>query len=536
MVRTSAFGAGLTYGFDVSRAWRRVRLLLERSEIFVPALILVVLVLVLLLSRVLTAERIFTPQTGPVVTPMPTVRTPSPLTGPAPNIVLILTDDQRATDVSVMPNVKRLLSDRGITFTRAYASTALCCPSRASILTGQHPYHTGVFDNFEPGGGVSAFKDRSTVSTWLNEAGYTTSYVGKYLNGYEQLGGNSFVPPGWDDWHASLTLEPSLGPASGYYDFGLNENGDFNTFGSSPENYVTTVLSRRAVDFVSKAPSPFFLHFAPNAPHIPAMPAPGDANAFADRPPERPPSYNHQADDRSPAANLEPLTERLENEMDNYLRNALASLLGVDRAVADIHDAVDARGELDNTVFIFMSDNGMLLGEHRILGKAWPYEPSIHLPLIIKMPGSDEASVSDELVQNVDIAPTITELAGARPRLRFDGVSLVPLLRGEPVKWRQEIPIMYLGDGRYLAPPRFIAIRTSRYKFILYQTGDRELFDLENDPHELENLSGTPDAYEIEEPLFQRLARLTPQGYLGRRSLPRPTPYPSVPSEEFFAD
>jgi arylsulfatase A-like enzyme len=527
----------LTYRFDVPRKiWRRARLLLDRNEIFVPVLILVVLILIVVFSRALTPEPSFVPGAEPIVTPIPTARTPSPLSGPAPNIVFILTDDQRAKDVSVMPNVKRLLADRGMTFTRAYASTALCCPSRASILTGQHAYHTGVLDNTPPRGGVSALKHESTLATWLKEAGYNTSYIGKYLNGYEQPDAHEYVPPGWDDWHALFTLEPGLTPKSLAYDYGLNENGDLNTFGTSPENYLTTVLTRRAVDFISKARSPFFLHFATAAPHIPAQPAPGDEHAFDDRPPERPPSYDVRTDDTSPAAQFEPITGAFEYLMDRYVRNALASLLAVDRAVAELYEAVEARGELDNTVFIFMSDNGMLVGEHRIFGKAWAYEPSIHLPLIITLPGSDRPSTSNELVQNVDIAPTITELAGARPRLRFDGVSLVPLMRGEPIKWRQEVPIMYLGDGELFAPPGFIAIRTSRYKLVVYETGDHELFDLEKDPYELENLAGTPDAYEIEGPLYERLARLTPRGYLGQRRLPRPTPYPSVPPERFFAD
>ncbi len=498
-------------------------------------LAVVVLVLVFLFARLLTAPRVFTPVQGPAVTPQPAERTPEPLSGPPPNVVLIVTDDQRWDTLSVMPNIQRLLIGRGLAFNNAFASTPVCCPSRATILTGQQAYHTGVTDNEGPRGGVRSFKHRTSLATWLKESGYSTSYIGKYLEGYERYGEYSFVPPGWDDWHAILGL-PEGGEA--FFNYGMNENGKFVRYGEARSDYQTDVLARRAVEFIGRAQRPFFVHLAPFAPHPPAHPAPGDEGAFAQEPAFRPPSYDVRAREDTPAAKLPPIPPKYAGIYDAYRRNALGSLLAVDRAVGDIVEAVASKGELENTIFIYMSDNGFLLGEHRLFGKVWPYEPSIRIPLVIRLPGAEQARTSEQLVLNADIAPTIVELTGARARLRPDGTSLVPLLRGDEEGWRQEVPLLYIGEGQVKAydPPRWLGIRTHRYKFVIYDDNSRELFDLKEDPDELENLSGSASIYEVENQLYQQLGKLTPQGHLGRRSLPRPTPDPNAEPRELFED
>ena len=423
-----------------------------------------------------------------------------------PNVVLILTDDQRYDDMDVLPSVRALLGDHGITFPNSFVSTPLCCPSRASLLTGRYSSNTNVYDNEAPNGGVQAFDDNSTIATWLRNAGYDTSFVGKYLNGYELLpDGQSFVPPGWTDWHG-------FAPKDGaYYNYELNENGVMHTFGKKPSDYLTDVLAKRATSFIKKSDRPYFLLFAPYAPHLPAVPAPQDVNAFAKNAPFRPPGYNLQAAPGTPAGALPPLTSKLMSFGDTYRKNALASLLSVDRAVTNIFEAVRARGQLNNTVFLFTSDNGLLLGEHRIIGKIWPYEQSIRVPLLARVPWSDARRTDNHMVLNVDLAPTIASLAGVTPGRPVDGASLVPLLRGQSPTWRDHVLIEYLGDRQSeLVPPKYSGIRTGRYKLIVYEDGSKELFDLKVDPNELVDIANLPGSASIENGLLSQLDKADP--------------------------
>ena len=186
-----------------------------------------------------------------------------------PNIVFILTDDQRLDTLSFMPNVKELLAAHGVTFTNAFVTTSLCCPSRASILTGQYSRHTGVLSNVPPDGGAPSLRDASTVATWLHDGGYRTALVGKYLNAYNLLDGR--IPPGWDYW-AAIDNDAER---SHYYDFTLNENGRLVHYGTGPADYTTTVLGKLAAAFVENARPPFFLYLATVAPHDPATIPPG---------------------------------------------------------------------------------------------------------------------------------------------------------------------------------------------------------------------------------------------------------------------
>ncbi|MGH2726292.1 MAG: sulfatase-like hydrolase/transferase, partial [Actinomycetota bacterium] len=202
-----------------------------------------------------------------------------------PNLVLIVTDDQWTSSVEGMPAVQRLLGDHGVVFPNAFASTPLCCPARAGILTGRYAHHTGVYSNMAPHGGVTAFDDRSTLATWLQAAGYQTSLVGKYLNGYGNLP-TPGVPPGWDDWHVTAT-EPGR-----FFDYDLIENGRRVHYGSASKDYLTDVLRDRATSFIDRVDGPFFLMFTPFAPHAPATPAPADAGSYASEPAYRPPSFN----------------------------------------------------------------------------------------------------------------------------------------------------------------------------------------------------------------------------------------------------
>jgi len=427
---------------------------------------------------------------------------------PRPNIVLILTDDQRWDSMGVMPEVRSLLGGHGVTFANSFVTTSLCCPSRATILTGQYSRHTGVYQNTPPHGGATSFRDRSTVATWLHGAGYQTALVGKYLNEYNRLP-TGYVPPGWDEWDAIAQRRQVQ-----YYNYDLNENGRIVHFGGKPADYSTDVLAAKATQFALRASRPFFLYFAPIAPHEAAVPAPEDAKAYANLAPLRPPSYDEpDARDKPWAAEFPRLSPAAGAEIDLTRTHMLESLRAVDRAVAALVQALQTRGALGDTVILFASDNGFLWGEHRLRGKIWPYEESIRVPLVIRVPWLDRGLVDRHLVTNADYASTIADLAGTKPGLPQDGRSLVPLLRGRDPPWPASILVEYLGatGADRFGPPPFEAIRTERYLYVEYDFGWRELYDLKKDPYELDNLAGQRSTAALE----ARLAAALP-GLLGR--------------------
>jgi arylsulfatase A-like enzyme len=423
-----------------------------------------------------------------------------------PNLILIVTDDQRWDSLSAMPNVQRLLGAHGVTFSNAFVTTSLCCPSRASILTGEYSRHTGVYSDVPPNGGAPSFKDRSTLATWLQGGGYATGLVGKYLNSYTLLG-PGYVPPGWNTWDAIASV-----PIVNYYDYTLNENGKLVRYGRFPWDYSTLVLEGLATRFIQQARSPYFLYYAPIAPHLPATPAPSDLNRFRDLPPYRSPSLNEaDVSDKPWASQHPPLTATQVRTASVFRDRILASLQAVDRSVAAIVQAVADRGQLGNTVIGLISDNGFLLGEHRLyLQKIWPYEESIRVPLVFRVPWLATGRTDAHMVLNIDLASTFAELAGLRPGLPQDGRSLVPLLRGEPVAWRTDFVEEFLGRDQSFngGPPPFEAIRTERYLYVRYGNGWREVYDLKADPHELSNLAGRPSAAAVQAALARQLAEL----------------------------
>jgi arylsulfatase A-like enzyme len=432
--------------------------------------------------------------------------TPAP--GPQPpNIVVIVTDDQRWDTLGAMPNVRSLLGGHGVTFTNAFATTPLCCPSRASILTGRYARHTGVHDNLGPRGGAQAFDDASSIATWLDAAGYDTALVGKYLNGYRGLG-RCYIPPGWDEWNAIFE-----GPSQHYYDLTLAVNGRLVRYGRDPGDHQTEVLFDRAERFIEGAGSPFFLYLAPSAPHLPAVPTAPDVGSFADLPPWRPASYGEpDRADKPWDAVTDRLTDAYADQIDEDRQHMLESLRSVDRAIGRLVATLESEGELDRTFLVFTSDNGFLWGEHGLVSKAWAYEESIRVPLVIRTPWTTEPRLDDQLVLNVDLASTLVELAGARAGLPQDGRSLVPLLRGEPGReWRRDFVVEWLGrdlTSTRRGPPPYSALRSERFLYVEYTNGWVELYDLAKDPFQLENLAADPRRGRRVERLHDRLAEL----------------------------
>jgi arylsulfatase A-like enzyme len=422
------------------------------------------------------------------------------------NVVFIVSDDERVDGNAVMADVQRLLARHGVTFTNMRVTTSECGPSRASILTGEYSHHTGVLDNFGPHS-YPAFDESATLPVWLHRAGYRTALVGKYLNDYTRDGHNA-IPPGWDDWQAIDSV-----PEERYYDYSLNENGRLVHFGSKPADYSTTVLTGKALHFLRSVRKPFFLYFAPVAPHLPAVPAPADVGRFDTLAPFHSPSLNEANVGDKPWRewHSRALTPAGLSYIDAVRRHQLEALQAVDRAVARIVSTLAHRKLLDRTVIFYTSDNGFLWGEHRLGGKIWPYEESTNVPLIVRTPWARRGTVDHEPVLNIDFASTISQLAGVVPEDPQDGDSLVPLLHDEQIPWRREYLIEYLGKNtlRSSGPPPYVAIHTRRYLYVDYHFRHwRELYDLRRDPWELHNVANDPSYAGIRRRLQRRLNEL----------------------------
>ena len=425
---------------------------------------------------------------------------------PRLNVVFIVSDDERVDGNAVMADVQRLLARHGVTFENMRVTTSECGPSRASILTGEYSHHTGVLDNFGPHS-YPAFDERSDLAVWLHRAGYRTALVGKYLNDYTRDGHHA-IPPGWDDWQVIDSV-----PEERYYDYSLNENGRLVHYGSRPADYSTTVLTSKALSFLRTVREPFFLYFAPVAPHLPAIPAPEDVGRFDKLAPFHSPSVNEANISDKPwrAWHKRAISPAGLSYINDVRRRQLESLQAVDRGVARIVATLARRKLLERTVIFYTSDNGFLWGEHRLGGKLWPYEESTRVPLIVRTPWARHGTVNHDAVLNIDFASTISELAGIVPGAPQDGDSLVPLLHGEQIPWRHDYLIEYLGENKINdnGPPPFVAIHSPRYLYVEYHFHHwRELYDLKHDPWELNNVADNPAFTTIRLTLSRQLREL----------------------------
>lgn len=439
-----------------------------------------------------------------------------------PNIIFILTDDLDARSIRAMPRLQTLLVERGVAFANFFVTTSLCCPSRSSILRGQYVHNHQVLTNRPPSGGFERFhalgREDSTVAVWLNTAGYRTALMGKYLNGYPGSAGPTYVPPGWDEWES-----PVKGRPYGNFDYVMNENGRLVEYRHRPEDYLTDVLSRKAAEFIrtsARGSGPFFLYLATYAPHAPSTPAPRHAGAFSDATAPRVPSFN-EADvgDKPEWVRTRPsLTAQQVAQIDEQYRQRLRSLLAVDEMVAGLINVLRETGQLDRTYIFFTSDNGYHMGEHRLTtGKNTAYEEDIRVPLIVRGPGVPTGRTVEHLTMNIDFAPTFAALAGAALPSFVDGRSLVSLLGPTPPplsQWRQAFVTEHFVDGgqraggpRRRGAPEFYGLRTHDATYIEYATGERELYDLRNDPSELRNLAMTA-SQDLLSRLSARLAEL----------------------------
>jgi arylsulfatase A-like enzyme len=506
--------------------------------------------------------------------------------GTPPSFVVVQTDDQTldglyatftafpgAAVTRAMPNTLDLIAKHGMTFNRYYVPYPLCCPSRVSLLTGRYSHNNGVKGNVQPNGGYYGFSFRAAAShnlaTWLQGAGYRTIHIGKFLNGYgdEPYDDGTHIPPGWSAWHTMLKADTN----HYFYGYTLNNNGQLSEpYGDSgswetreygerdpigcpfepieerPCLYATDIFNWMAREEMLATPAeqPFYLQVDYTAPHgdfrKPAGPEPAirhyDWFKGARVPHDRSEGFDEGNVSDKPrfireAEHLSPTEKRAYKV---YYEKQLESLRAIDDGVKEIVDTLGQLHRLRNTYILFTSDNGFFFGEHRLLGgKFLAYEPATHLPLLIRGPGIEQDSSTGELAANIDIAPTVLQLAGVEADKSIDGRSLVPFLRDPELRTRR--PILFesfvetndvnaqgaitssggasasaagKAHASLLAPPKdYEGIRIGPYKYIAWPDGEKELYDINKDPNELNNIVKIPNFFPIRNFLHRQLRR-----------------------------
>ncbi|MFL5846238.1 MAG: sulfatase [Solirubrobacteraceae bacterium] len=494
-----------------------------------------------------------------------------------PNILVVMTDDMAASDLASMPNVKRLLVEQGTSFTGAIDSYPLCCPARATFITGQYAHNHGVGGNFYPYGWYG-MKDRGNIlPRWLQKSGYHTAMIGKWLNGYGSKDAHGEVPAGFDTWRGLLDTS-----AYDYFNYVMNADGALRTWGdaafakklvkfakiqvtfrkkpgvadvfsylekvmgprpytywgtSKTQDYspdVTGGITERLVSAQAKAKDPFFIWWSPAASHREDV-----ANALMGRPgadprpapryakkvstlalPEGPNFDEADLTDKPPnsQAALPPLTDAQKHQLTLDYQGRIGSLLAVDDHVKRLVDILKRTHQLDNTMIVFLSDNGWLQGQHRVPGdKYLPYEESLRVPFVLRGPGVPKGRTVSGQVANIDFAPTLLDAARATAGRKVDGVSLLPIAR-RPSKLPSraialeatsrlltgDFPIMFNGWDR-----PYDGVRTERYTYVVYlEDGAQELYDRKTDPHEMTNLADDPAYATIKARLAARMKRL----------------------------
>jgi N-acetylglucosamine-6-sulfatase len=436
-----------------------------------------------------------------------------------PNILVIMTDDQRLDQMRALPKTLALLAARGTTFDNSFVDFSLCCPSRSTFLTGQYAHNHGVLANGGPHGGYPHLDHSNTLPVWLQEAGYYTAHVGKYLNNYGV--DSPAPPPGWSRWFG--LIDPST---YRMYHYTVSDGGTPVTYGESPRDYQTDVLATKAEEILRSragASQPFFLTVAPIAPHLerigreqfPPRPAPRHRGKFAAEALPRGAAFDEADVENKPAHIRRRPTFTTANRahITEIYRAQLATLLAVDDLVERLVRALDTTGQLDRTVIFFTSDNGFFLGEHRVPeGKYLPYEESIRVPLIIfdgrgsRGGGFPAGARAAQMVSNIDLAPTIVALTGARARRMMDGRPLLPLALDPGQAKDRTLLIEGYGEGQ--GKPPFTAVRDPRWFYAEYKNGDQELYDLRSDPAELRSLHADRVFAAVRQDLARRLARL----------------------------
>ncbi|PVG83353.1 hypothetical protein DDE18_08655 [Nocardioides gansuensis] len=467
-----------------------------------------------------------------------------------PNVVVVMADDMRFDELRFAPTVSRL-ARHGVTFANAFSSFPLCCPARASFLTGQHAHNHGVLWH-EPPYAFGSFDDSRTIATSMQAAGYGTGYVGKYLNRYGEddslvTGQESwqYVPPGWTEWIGAFE-DPGLrgvwGGTYNYFSTPYNHDGVTENHGGVYQTGVVGAYSRElARDLAGEAP--FFAHVNFLAPHFGGPDEPDDPGKVPDargrrtkiKTPARPwqvegrfdKLITHslgvprsggatEADVRDKPAYIRSRPELTRQErlaLRELSRQRAEAILAMDKEIAALKTELEALGEWEDTVLVFTSDNGYYLGEHRLRqGKVNGHEPSLRVPLVMTGPGLRDGSVRYAPTTLVDLTATLLDFGGAAAPRQADGASRVPALFGADEGWTTPVLIESAhgprGKENGFAPlskdaRTAIGVRTARYTYIRYRNGDTELYDLATDPHQMESLHSSKAHADLRRALAQ---------------------------------
>jgi arylsulfatase A-like enzyme len=413
-----------------------------------------------------------------------------------PNVIVIISDDQRHDDVeSYTPIIKERIMDQGARFSRGYVTTPACCPSRASILTGLYTSEHEVIGN-------KYLLNKPTFVERLRQADvFYTGLIGKYLNTWD-----GSARPEFDYWVSFPR------GSSRYNNPRLNINGTW----VDEEKYITHTFRDHALGFLTLASQqerPFLLILSFNAPHAPSTPYLDDQGRFKNEPLHRPPSYNRVVKKPHAVAKKSPLSLKKKAALDKKRQRERECLWSLDQAVGAIIERLEEEQILDNTAIFYLSDNGVMRGEHRLESKDVPYEEAIRVPFAFRYPKAISAGVYDKLVANIDIAPTIYELAGLENPPQVSGLSLLKLA-SNPKEWREELLIE--GFRRTRRRKRFAVIHTGEYVYIFNErlrgkVRDRfrnELYDLKSDPFQIDNKIRKKAYTDIRDDLKKRLNTL----------------------------
>ena len=425
-----------------------------------------------------------------------------------PNVLLFMVDDMRADELSGpwMRQTRSLIQDPGVTFANSFSPLPLCGPARASFLTGRYAHNTGIRMNKVPSSAFDQLDDDNTLPVWLDNAGYNTAFLGKYINGYAPQTAQkpgSYVPPGWDQWYGSIG-----GGTYNYFHTVLSNNGKgtIDLDGKYQTNAYAEMGSRMVSELARKD-APFYFNLSFTAPHAGT---PRDKDPGALKSPVSAPKMRGAYDKlistpagvpgepcndglSSAVQSKKPITPKRQRKITEVRRQRAESLASVDDAIARIMRSLRKSGELDNTYVIFTSDNGYFLGEFRqAIGKKLQYEPSLRTPTIMRGPGIDRGITRDRAFTTIDFAPTIADMAGATVGPNVDGTSLLNTATGKPQPWLRPI----LTDTGAWRDRRHYGLGVLMPGTFYGEYNDprrpRELFDLRRDPSELHNLIDSP--------------------------------------------
>jgi arylsulfatase A-like enzyme len=403
-----------------------------------------------------------------------------------PNIVVIALDDMSTDELGALSYLGSDPYGQWATFPNFVINNPICGPSRATTLTGQASHHNGVMYNNE----TNDLNDANLLPHWLKQAGYRTGLIGKYTNGYPftALRPQPYVPPGWSGWAAYVHGQP-------YVDYTLRNGKGVDTFypSSNVANYSTDRFTQRAVAFIDNpSPAPFFLTICYNAPHKPCTPANRHLNDFNNLAPLRPPNYNNVTGKPLWMQNLAPVDSAIQ---DQDRRNAWRTLRAIDEGIQLLLDHLNATGRLANTIVFVTSDNGYCHGQFRWAGKLLPYDPSCRTPMKVRHPGVPGPSgrTDTTVVGNVDFASTVCAFAGATPGLPQDGSSFAGAIDPAfPAPVSKAHLVAQRATSTTPACPKYWALRGPRFKYVEWDSGEVELYDLNADPDELTNVADVP--------------------------------------------